>query len=185
MEGRKREKKEKPMNRLPVPVTHPGIWHHRQCRYPNNIRKENLPQVKGASAFHELRCLTSWSEKSTVTLLKSAHFDSLPRQRSWQALWHCLPEDAQQITIFSALPSSAIDGVRALSHGTAEGTDHLSHSKNQWLCYCRSTASENTTRSRETAAFPSWNEERGDSYNTNLKSLKQTVDMVTFPILGW
>lgn len=121
MEGRKREKKEKPMNRLPVPVTHPGIWHPRQCRYPNNITKENLSQVKGASAFHELRFLTSWSEKSAVTLLKSTHFDSLPRQRSWQALWHCLPEDAQRTTIFSALPSSAIDGVRALSHGTAEG----------------------------------------------------------------
>lgn len=96
-------------------------WHPRQCRYPNNIRKENLSQVKGASAFHELRFLTSWSEKSAVTLLKSTHFDFRPRQRSWQALWHCLPEDAQRTTIFSALPSSAIDGVRALSHGTAEG----------------------------------------------------------------
>lgn len=32
-------------------------------------------------------------------------------------------------------------------------------------------------------SFMKWG--KGDSYNTKLKSLKQTVDMVTFPILGW
>lgn len=61
-----------------------------------------------------------------MTLLKSTRFDSIPSPSDMTNVGTLSPADAEQITSFSVLPSSAA-GTRALSHRTVAGTDRHCH----------------------------------------------------------
>lgn len=132
------------MNRPPVPVTHPGIQH------PNNTRKENLPQVKGASAFHELKFLQADQRRAQWLCLSQL---TLILFQAKEADKHCDTACQRMLNNYYLLCASIF------CHHCHSA--YPPHSENQWLGYCQPAAPENTTQSRETAEFPSWNEERG------------------------
>lgn len=146
---------------------YPGIQHPTWCIYSSNNRKENLLQVKGASTFHELKFLTSWSKRMQWPCLSQLTLTLFWAKTRWQTLWHFLPQDAQQITVFSVLPPSAIDGGKSTVTQNCRGDraplPSLCTPHTLSLLLSTTCGAWQHARSWETAAFPSWNDESGDS----------------------